>query len=46
MFSAFKGPFEERIEEWNRKLLSVSDLLDVWKKGLGVVPFHRYLDSD
>jgi dynein heavy chain len=30
MFSAFKGPFEERIEEWNRKLCLVSDLLEVW----------------
>ena len=30
MFSAFKGPFEARIEEWNRKLCTVSDLLEVW----------------
>lgn len=30
MFSAFKGPFEERIDEWNRKLNCVSDVLDVW----------------
>lgn len=30
MFSAFKGPFEARIEEWNRKLCCVSDLLEVW----------------
>ena len=30
MFSAFKGPFEERIEEWNRKLCCVSDVLEVW----------------
>ncbi|CAM9108221.1 unnamed protein product, partial [Ectocarpus fasciculatus] len=30
MFSAFKGPFEERIDEWNRKLCAVSDLLEVW----------------
>ena len=30
MFSAFKGPFEERIEDWNRKLCCISDLLEVW----------------
>ena len=30
MFSAFKGPFEERIEDWNRKLCTISDLLEVW----------------
>ena len=30
MFSAFKGPFEERIDEWNRKLCCVSDVLEVW----------------
>ena len=30
MFSAFKGPFEERIDEWNRKLCNVSDVLEVW----------------
>ena len=31
MFSAFKGPFEARIEEWNRKLCCVSDVLEVKK---------------
>jgi dynein heavy chain len=30
MFSAFKGPFEGRIEEWNRKLCRISDVLEVW----------------
>ena len=30
MFSAFKGPFEERIDEWNRKLCCVSDVLEAW----------------
>ena len=30
MFSAFKGPFEERIDEWNRKLCCISDVLEVW----------------
>lgn len=30
LFSAFKGPFEERIDEWNRKLCMVSDVLEVW----------------
>ena len=30
MFSAFKGPFEERIDIWNKKLCNVSDLLEVW----------------
>jgi dynein heavy chain len=32
MFSAFKGPFEERIEEWNVKLATVSDVLEEWIK--------------
>lgn len=30
MFSAFKGPFESRIEDWNRKLCTISDVLEVW----------------
>jgi dynein heavy chain, axonemal len=30
MFSAFKGPFEQDIEEWNRKLNLISDVLEVW----------------
>ena len=30
MFSAFKGPFEERIDEWNRKLCCISDVLEAW----------------
>ena len=30
MFSAFKGPFEERIDAWNAKLCNVSDVLEVW----------------
>jgi dynein heavy chain, axonemal len=29
-FSAFKGPFEERIEEWNDTLMVVSEVLDEW----------------
>jgi len=29
-FSAFKGPFEERIEDWNRKILTISDVLEQW----------------
>ncbi|KAJ1436168.1 dynein heavy chain, N-terminal region 2-domain-containing protein, partial [Ochromonadaceae sp. CCMP2298] len=33
MFSAFKGPFEERIEEWNRKLLTVSEVLELPTEG-------------
>ena len=33
MFSAFKGPFEARIEEWNRKLCCVSDVLEVITHG-------------
>ena len=32
MFSAFKGPFEERIEDWNVKLATVSDVLEEWIK--------------
>jgi dynein heavy chain len=31
-FSAFKGPFEERIERWNAKLFVVSEVLDNWVK--------------
>eukprot|EP00947_MAST-08B_sp_MAST-8B-sp1_P002409 g2409.t1 len=30
MFSAYKAPFEERIESWNTKLQIVSDLLEEW----------------
>ena len=30
MFSAYKKPFEERIEDWNNKLSIVSDLLEEW----------------
>ncbi|KAH8073158.1 dynein light chain binding protein [Aureococcus anophagefferens] len=29
-FSAFKGPFEERIESWNHKLYIISEVLDAW----------------
>ena len=29
-FSAFKGPFEERIETWNHKLYVISEVLDAW----------------
>lgn len=29
-FSSYKGPFEERIERWNKKLALVSDVLDEW----------------
>ncbi|KAH8098241.1 dynein light chain binding protein [Aureococcus anophagefferens] len=29
-FSAFKGPFEERIEKWNTTLQIVSELIDEW----------------
>ena len=29
-FSAFKGPFEERINEWNDTLMTVSEVLDEW----------------
>jgi dynein heavy chain len=32
MFSMFKGPFEEEIEEWNTRLLRVSETLDEWLK--------------
>jgi dynein heavy chain, axonemal len=31
-FSAFKGPFEERIDVWNHKLFVVSEVLDNWIK--------------
>ena len=29
-FSAFKGPFEERIEQWNHKLFIIGEVLDKW----------------
>ena len=29
-FSPFKGPFEERIEAWNRTLQLMSDVIDEW----------------
>ena len=29
-FSAFKGPFEERIDTWNETLNTVSEMLDEW----------------
>jgi dynein heavy chain len=32
MFSMFKGPFEEEIDEWNSRLLRVSETLDEWLK--------------
>eukprot|EP00520_Triparma_pacifica_P000109 CAMPEP_0118637104 /NCGR_PEP_ID=MMETSP0785-20121206/2977_1 /TAXON_ID=91992 /ORGANISM="Bolidomonas pacifica, Strain CCMP 1866" /LENGTH=1671 /DNA_ID=CAMNT_0006528273 /DNA_START=118 /DNA_END=5134 /DNA_ORIENTATION=- len=31
-FSAFKGPFEERIDNWNSKLYMVSEVLEAWLK--------------
>jgi len=31
-FSAFKGPFEERIDQWNDTLFTVSEVLDNWAK--------------
>ncbi|CAM9833122.1 unnamed protein product, partial [Heterosigma akashiwo] len=30
MFSSFKGPFEVDIDEWNRKLYMVSEVLEAW----------------
>lgn len=32
MFSMFKGPFEEQIDEWNARLMRVSETLEEWKK--------------
>jgi dynein heavy chain len=32
MFSSFKGPFEKRIDDWNKKLNCVQEVLDVWIK--------------
>eukprot|EP00937_MAST-01D_sp_MAST-1D-sp2_P005910 g5910.t1 len=29
-FSAFKGPFEERIDIWNETLMTISEVLDEW----------------
>lgn len=34
-FSSFKKPFEEEIEEWNSKLLYVSDCIEEWIKCQG-----------
>ena len=31
-FSPFKKPFEKEIEEWNTKLMQVSDTLEEWIK--------------
>ena len=32
MFSAYKAPFEERIEDWNTKLSTISDVIEEWIK--------------
>eukprot|EP00929_Paragymnodinium_shiwhaense_P038462 TRINITY_DN20312_c0_g2_i4.p1 TRINITY_DN20312_c0_g2~~TRINITY_DN20312_c0_g2_i4.p1 ORF type:complete len:4213 (-),score=1296.02 TRINITY_DN20312_c0_g2_i4:279-12917(-) len=32
MFSMFKGPFEEEIDEWNARLMRVSETLEEWLK--------------
>ncbi|CAE7245777.1 Dnah1, partial [Symbiodinium pilosum] len=32
MFSTFKGPFEEDIDEWNARLMRVSETLEEWLK--------------
>jgi len=34
-FSPFKKPFEERITEWNRRLLLMSNILEEWAKCQG-----------
>jgi len=34
-FSPFKKPFEERIDEWNHKLLHMSSILEEWAKCQG-----------
>ena len=31
-FSAFKGPFEQRIDDWNTALQNTSEVLDEWVK--------------
>jgi dynein heavy chain, axonemal len=31
-FSPFKGPFLEEIEEWNKQLLYVSNVMEEWLK--------------
>jgi len=28
----FKGPFEEKIKEWNDKLLVMSNVIDEWRR--------------
>ena len=30
MFSAYKKPFEERIDDWNRKLYVISEVIEAW----------------
>src|SRR5690606_28769555 len=30
LFSAFKGPFEQRIDSWNKTLQTVSEVIDEW----------------
>ena len=46
-FSAFKGPFEERIDTWNETLNTVSEMLDEWatvqKSNCGGAPARRRL---
>jgi len=32
MFSMFKGPFEEEIDDWNTRLMRVSETLEEWLK--------------
>ena len=34
-FSPFKGPFVQELEEWNDKMLYVSDCIDEWMKCQG-----------
>jgi len=31
-FSAFKKPFEERIDEWVRILMVIQDIIEEWGK--------------
>ena len=46
-FSAFKKPFEERIEAWNNKLVLMSDVLEVWMEvQRGWLYLQPIFDSD
>ena len=44
-FSAFKGPFEERIEAWNHKLFIIGEVLDKWLEARARRPIMLWVVS-